>query len=522
MSENVVLSEMGKRLRDAAQHAGLSLRELGDLMGVSRPTIYAYASGALRMSQRRLRQAAEFTGRPVEYFAPRTVSDLDPNSPAAQTIRLIDALMGPPSPKLATETAKGALSNGSHADSPGVRAEILYKLGHSLAQTGDYVTAVRHLESAYNIFLDEEGNVNTASCLQTLGFCYLALGQIDRARESFNTALTLQPEVKKWRTKIAIVALTERIGEYKEAEQLLSDMLDDPQLPEVALTYVRANYASNICARGLWKSGLSQTETALTSAYQTGSSDQVMELLIQSAQALTYLGRLDDAVIAIIRAKDVAFAIRDEARATLAEACVGLILMAFGDYSGARDKVNQAYASALQGQYRRTESFCLQILAELALIREDFVSAREIATQLKGHSIANQYVSSFAMGNIVESIASAKLGKLEGAQTCLKQAQISVHKIGDGRIKMMLTRAEYFLAEARNMPEDAEKAYFEMLDQLEKLGLKTDRKLFLSQLAEKSNAVSTENETEMISLSRWKKFLSTTDIIASSNSELGD
>lgn len=517
-----MLSEMGRRLRDAAQAAGLSLRELGDMMGVSRPTIYAYASGALRMSPRRLRQAAEITGKPVEYFAPRKVSDLDPSSPAAQTIRLIDALMAPPSPACATEIAKEALAAQSHSDSPGVKAEILLKLGTSLARTGDYVGAVRHLESAYNIFIGEDASEQTGSCLQTLGFCYLGLGQVDRAREAFVGALELHPTEKKWLAQIALAALSERVGEYKAAEVMLSDMLDDPELSDSALTYVRANYASNLCARGMWRSGLAQTETALNSAYQTSANDQVIEMLVQSAQGLAYTGRLEEAVIAIIRAKDISFAVKDEARKTLAEAMIGLVLMAHGNDDAAREKVNQAYTSALRGQYRRTESLCLQLLAELALNRKDYTSARESATQLQSHSQAHQMMGPRALGYIFESSALIRLGKPTEAKHAIERAKEIVEGIGDGRIQMLLSQAEYDLAVALNQPEGAEKAYVAVLDQIDKFGLEFDRKIFLSRIS--SDVANEGAEGDMVSsgLSLWKVLLSGGASDSSSDFEHGD
>ena len=441
MSDNVTLTEIGRRLRDAAHGAGLTLRELGDKMGVSRPTIYAYASGALRMNDKRVAQAAEITGKPVGYFEPKSIDDLDPRSNTIQSFKLIDALLGPPSPLKATEAARDALEATKDAETPGIRAELLRKLGISLAQTGDFVGAVRQLELALNTFLADSDFEKQASCLQTLGFCYLSLGQIERARECFVAAKEAHSPSSKWKASVALAALSERIGEFASAEEQLSRLLDDPNVDETALTYVRANYSSIVCARGRWKSGLAQSETALDSAFASGLTDQVSELLVQTATALTYLGRLEEATMMVVRARDVAFTLKDEARATLTEVAQARLLSAFDDEKLARTTVSNAYSRALRGQYRRSESQSLLLQAELAYLRLDDIGAQELANQLRSHSVAHQFVVTNTEALIIEAKALSRMGRVREAALVLDEAEELVVRIGEGRPKILMGEA---------------------------------------------------------------------------------
>lgn len=420
----------------------MTLRELGDRMGVSRPTIYAYASGALKMSRRRLLQAAELTGKSIDYFLPRGVGDLDPKSVVSQNFRLIDALLAPPDAQNAVEVAKETLEATKDNETPGVRAEVLLKLGVSLTGTGDYVTAIRHLESAYNSFLADEDKPRQASCLQTLGFCYLGLGQTDRAKDCFEGAKSVQTPELAWRPEVALAGLAERIGDFTEAEERLSGLLDDPFVKGASLTYVRANFASVVCARGRWKSGLAQTETALASAYATKTTDQVAELLIQSALALTHLGRLDEATMMIVRAKDVTFSLQDEARATFSDAVAAGVLLAFGDERAAREAISAAMSRAIGGQYRRSESFCLQLMTELALKRQDFEGALDTSVQLRSHASAHHFVVAEAFGYLYECQARSGLGQTNKSREALVEARSISARVGPGRLQALVLGRE--------------------------------------------------------------------------------
>lgn len=482
MNETTTLSEIGRRLRDAAHGAGLTLRELGDKMGVSRPTIYAYASGALKMSASRLEQAAQITGNPVSYFDPQSVEDLDPRSSTIQSFKLIDALMSPPSPAKASSAALEALELSPEAETPGIRAELLRRSGNALTLTGDYVTAVRHLESAKEIFVAEKNLGKQGMCLQTLGFCYINLGQIDRARDSFLDAKSTLSPSSQWKADVALAALAERIGDFEDAESQLSRMLDDPVLDDEALTYVRANYSNIVCTRGRWKSGLAQTDTALNAALENNLPDQVAEMLIQAAFALTFLGRLEEATMMVVRARDVAFTLKDEARSTLAEVALAYLLSAFGDETAARTSASHAYSRAMRGQYRRSESQALILQAELAYRRQDDLAAYELAAQVESHGVANQYVVAAAIGAGIQAKALARLGRGSEAQDAISAAQIAVDRIGEGRSHVLLTEAKAVVALGSNRISEAVELFEIAENEAQQLELVPDAVRILEEL----------------------------------------
>ncbi|MCW5937886.1 MAG: helix-turn-helix domain-containing protein [Fimbriimonadaceae bacterium] len=455
MNESAQLAEIGRKLREAAKDAGLSLRDLGDKMGVSRPTIYAYASGALRMSPARLRQAAEVTGKSVAYFDPKDVEDLDARSTSGQALRLIDALMGPPDPSAAAKTALDAIEHSREAETPGIKAEFLRRAGVALASKGDYVEAVQHLESARALFQTADVQDKAASCAQTLGYCYIPLGHIEKARTCFEAAREHLPEDEKWKGQVSLAALAERVGDFATAESTLSALLDDKDLDEKALTFVRANYASMVCTRGFWKSGQAQTETALEAAYRTGQTTQVAELMIQNGIALTHLGQFDEASLMLMRARDVTFSLQDESRQTMVELATGMLFAAVGDENKAREMVMKGMAKAMRGQYRRSESLALLLQAEGALDRGDDFLAREYAVQAKGHSVAHHYPVAQVIADTVMAIACARLGDVDAAETALIEAQTLAAKSELGEAAVRIEEARAAIALAKGNQDDA-------------------------------------------------------------------
>ncbi len=483
MTDNATLAEMGRRLRDAAQDAGITLRELGDRMGVSRPTVYAYASGALRMSPDRIRQAAEITGKPEGFFDPRNLDHLDSRSSMAQTFRLIDALLCPASPAKASEAAVEALEKHPEAETPGIRAELLVKAGRAMTLSGDYVPAVRHLEAA-KVLLTEDNGEKLASCCQTLGFCYTNLGRLVEAKACFDTALSLYEPDSKWRSQVALAALAERSGEFAEAESRLSGLLDDPALPDSALAYVRANYASIVCTTGRWSSGLAQAETALEAAFATGSKDQVAEMLILAGMALTALGRIEEATLMVVRARDVCFTLQDEARSTLVKVTTAQLLKSLQDSDRARTIAHEAYTKALECQYRRSESAALLLLAELALDRKDYLGARELSAQVRSHGAAHSYVVASAVGGAFEAIASARLGHPQQAEESLASAVASVVRIGKGRPAILTLEAKGEVLLAQNHVPAAHEAFVEAFEEADNALLVPDALRLAQRLSE--------------------------------------
>ena len=77
--------EIGRRIHQAREDAGLTQSDLADLLGLGHPqSISRYERGETEVPQKRLRKIAEVTGKPLSYFvidnldaprAPRSAED---------------------------------------------------------------------------------------------------------------------------------------------------------------------------------------------------------------------------------------------------------------------------------------------------------------------------------------------------------------------------------------------------------------------------------------------------------------
>lgn len=434
-------TEVGARMRKAAVEAGLTLRELGERLEVSRPTIYAYASGNLKIPDHRLAKLAQILGRPVTYFRPNSAEDLDPNSEAKQALKLIEALMGPPDPKRALDTALEAMHNSSEARSPGIRAEFLRRAGNARAASGDYLGALRNLDDALHIFAQAGRTEDEARCAQTLGLCYISLGRLDEAEACFRKAQAELPAGERWKGTTSLASLAERRGDYALADELLSSMVADDALPWMAQVYVRATYASMTCSRGYWRSGLALSEAALGEATEARALDQSNELMIAIARSLCALGRYDEAWTMHVRAQDVATSLGDQARHAYNAAARAQLATRLGDYKAARDEAVQVLAVALERQHLRAESLARLVLAECSLAQGQYSEAVTHAVQARGHSMRNAYPVAFVQASAMLAAAQAMAGDAEAGLVVLDAAESLAHDLGEPRAMLLGARA---------------------------------------------------------------------------------
>jgi tetratricopeptide (TPR) repeat protein len=498
MIEKGTAAELGRKLREAASDAGLSLRELGELMGVSRPTIYAYASGALKMSPDRIQQAAAVTGKPVAYFDPKDVDDLDSRSGMGAALKLIDAMLSPSDPKGAAQLALQTIDTARQTESPAIKAELLRRAGNALALKGDFVEAVQNLEAAKTTFVAQGMDSKTGACCQTLGYCYTNLGQLEKARTCFDTAIALLPEESKWKGLVSLAALAEREGRFTDAEQALSNLLDDQKLSDSALVYVRANYSSIMAAQGHYKSAQAQTELALEEAYRTGHADQVLELMIQNGIALTHLGRFDQATLVLMRARDVAFSTKDEARLTLCDLAFALLLVRVGQEGQARELVVSSQAKALQGQYRRSESLAARIQCELAVARGDHELARDYAFQFKSHSMANNYPVALAVANAYLAAAYARLGQPQAARSAWSEGKALADRGTLGEASVLLDWALGLVLESEGKLSEAADVLRTAIGSSESQGLRPNSARIMAELSRIVGILGQSKEAEQL------------------------
>ncbi len=129
----------------------MSLRQLGEAIGVSRPTVYAYAAGTLQASPERLEAIARVTGVGLEFFEVSDLPLIDGDS-----VTLVEALLSPPNPDQAVEVATAALTSGLEKE-PSRLARLSFQAGNALLQKGRYVAASQHLRDAAADF-ERSGN----------------------------------------------------------------------------------------------------------------------------------------------------------------------------------------------------------------------------------------------------------------------------------------------------------------------------------------------------------------------------
>jgi len=206
-------------------------------------------------------------------------------------------------------------------------------------------------------------------------------------------------------------------------------------------------------------------------------------MMVQCAIALTHLGKLDQATLMVLRAKDVTFTLQDEARSTLTELARAALLAAFGDDERARGLLVDAYSRAVRGQYRRSESYGLLLEAEFALKRGDHAAALEWGMLARSHGSAHGYVAAQLSGGVYEAMALTGLGRLADAETALANVETWAEVLGTGRPHVLYLEALGRLLQAAGRSEEAEKAFQDALAMADREGLSPDAERLMSFLS---------------------------------------
>lgn len=450
--------DVGVQIRKAATERGITLRQLGDLMGVSRPTIYAYASGTLRVPNKRLPDLARILGKSESYFRPKSAEDLDPSTDARRALDLIEALLSPTNPTKALEVALQAATNAPEAKQPTIRAEFLRRAGNARALVGDHLGALRNLDDARTAFEAAGQTESAARCSQTLGLCCTALGRLADAQECFESSSRDLPEAERWKGRSSLASLAERRGEFRAAEAMLSELLGDPTLGNVPMAYIRANFASMTCAAGFWHSGLSQCETALSAATEANLPDQMVEMMIAVARCHTHIGRYDDAWTMHVRAHDVATGIADVARATYNQVAKAQLEVRLGEAKAGKESALEAMQTAVQNQFVRSESLALLVLTEASLETGQFEEAEIHAVQAIGHGQRHSYPVAVVYGETHRALAVASLGRASEAVRALDAVEDSTAGLGEPRARFFAARAFCHAVEGNARAQESDQA----------------------------------------------------------------
>lgn len=397
--------EIGTRIKAAASSAGLSLQELGRLIGVSRPTIYAYASGTLRVSPKRLKQIAEVTGQSGAFFSPRAAA-ADSRRPLEE---LIEALLSNADLARAIEIVAREVETAAAYGRQHELAPVQRRLGNALLLDGDYLEAVGHLQAARNGFLARQQLAEAASCSQSLGYAFINTGRLDRAKACFEEAIEALAPDQRWKGEVSLAALAERTGDLADARTRLDRLLADEALSAAARTYVLANLASLHAAAGQWSHAEILNRQALTST--SGTTDQSLERFIQIGRCLLRQGQLEESSLWLARALDGARLLGDKARLGYAGLLGARLLFTAGYPAEARRLALQCHRDAILNEHRRSEAEARLLLAEIAFSRNELETAADYAAQTVAFCEAHQYPIIGLYARSLESVALARSGQ---------------------------------------------------------------------------------------------------------------
>jgi transcriptional regulator with XRE-family HTH domain len=373
----------GRKLRRAAQAAGLSFQQLADALGVSRPTMYAYAAGRLRLDERRLAKLASLLDVVPEALERDADRDAKPG-----IVDYVRALMQGPAPESAVQVGLEALAREDLAGAE--RAHLGKLVGDALMLQGAYVRAAEQLEGARRAFLGIAQAEAAGGCAQSLGYCYINLGALQEARIAFESAHEEYGEESRWKPDVSLAALSEREGRFDEAIERL-DRLERADLPPLARLYVKGNRASLWAALGRWKDALLVNAEAYSDARRLGVRDQLVEAMLLEASGRLRTGEIEESALWLIRGQDAARAAGDQARLVLGEVLKARLYLALGELKRARRQAAEALDAAVAGRFRRSEMGARLLMAELAAARGDFEQAAETAQQAETFARTERY-----------------------------------------------------------------------------------------------------------------------------------
>lgn len=438
--------EIGARIKAAAEHAGLTLPELAKAIGVSRPTIYAYAAGSLRVSNARLRQIAEATNQTTSFFNP------PPSSPVGDRPleELVDALLSNADLGKAVSIVSESLRKAERTGRQSELAGIQRRLGNALLLDGNYLEAVGHLQGARLGFLSRGMPKEAAQCSQSLGYAFINTGRLEMARQCFEEAFEFLDPSGRWKAEVSLAALDERSGRLAEAAARL-DNLEKQDQPPAVRAYILANRASISAAREDWTDAEALNRQALALAT---SPDQIIERTMSIGRALFHQGNLEEASLWLLRASDAASLEADQARMTFTGLLVARLLFVAGMTAEARRMAVEWQRQAIRHEHRRSEASAIRLLSEIAFARGDFENAIDVGLQGTTFCYTHQYPYLAVRSRAVTVGAMCRAGDIVGARREL-DALLAEHgsALVDGQRAAVLAAEAMVLAAEGRMRE---------------------------------------------------------------------
>lgn len=459
------------RLRDAAASVGLTLKDLGERLGVSRPTIYAYSTGALPLSKERIHQLSEITGRPKQFFEIHS-SNVEGGHDFDLLKQTIDALLSAPNRMLATKLAlRGAKIERDRGEIHN-SAELELKAGNALLAEGNYLEAVERLSSARETFLKIGQPAFAARCSQSLGYALINLGRLERARSAFEDSEANADPACAWKGTVSLAALSEREGDYEAAESRLRKILDTADRGSGAMAYATFSLATLRGSTGDYRASYELNQDCLRLAVEGGYKDQVLERYIQLGFAALWLGQYEAGSLWLIRAVDGATHLGDNARLTYGKLAIARMQMVCGKLGDARQTCVEVLSEATAKEYRRSEAKALCLLAEVAYSRRDWEQARDYGMQAVSFCETHTYPMGSFLSRAIVSASLVQMKEVNRARSNWELAHQNKEHQSLPFFSAAAQSVEAILAAAEGDVKSAFKNSRQALATLDSLGLK--------------------------------------------------
>lgn len=487
--------KQGELIRRAAEEAGLSLEQLAREIGCSRALIYQYVSGATLAQPDKLTLIARRTGKPLAYFygavepEPEAIrrerealkKEIQKVSELRQQLMrerleleerrrkelleslkdLADALSSPPDYKSLASTCERLISLAKELGDKKTEAEAYWRLGQALLRLADFEGAKSAFSKAANFFSELGEERRELLARQGLGHVLLTLGDPEGARAEFERVAKGHDWWNKWQGLVAIGAVEEWLGRYREASGALDKAQDvveregEPASKPLALLYIEANRVNLFIGCGDFREALERAEKCAREADRLGARDQYIEALLNVGVCKHRLGDWAGARAALRHAVELADFSGDQERAAVGRACLSRLLSECGDFEGAKQLGKDALTEALRTGARRAELWAQTALAE-AYLRSDSPKeamyhaerALEIARALR-HSHEVAFCEALRASVLVE------LGRPGEAERAGKEALSEAERMGARLVSCMAKVALAFSSLSKGEEEKA-------------------------------------------------------------------
>ena len=328
-------------VRQARHEAGMSLAQVGK-GHVTAPAIYLIETGRTRPSLPTLEHIARRTGKPIEYFL------ADPggaNDEMHAELLQLEALVAASQFSEAAALGRKLLGTGTSAHRLG---RIRYLLAQALLNVGEAAEAKELLSAAHAHFEAIDDQLMLAECLGS---------------------------------EASLAYLTQQLGGRELAERALTIIRRFKPVPEATEARLLAILATVHLSNKAWDLAISAYKEAIDAAGTLYDLRRLALMYHGLSDAYRETGQVDAAVRFANRSIALLEVLRDRLSLARAENNLGLIMLATGDRTQAREHLDRSLGLFEEAELEIGRSGVLLSLCELSLHEGHVESASEMALQ---------------------------------------------------------------------------------------------------------------------------------------------